>query len=139
MSFCGSCSRHTNSIREQRAVSRLLAQDVTVYFCARNVTEFWHVATRPVSANGLGFSRDEVVREIESIERLLTLLPDTPALYEEWKRIVSDHSVQGAKVYDARPVVLARVHGVTRILIFTPSDFRRYGMIEVLEPLSVPS
>ena len=43
--------------------------------------------------NGLGFSRDEVLTEVGSIENLLTLLPDVPAIYPVWKQIVRDHRV----------------------------------------------
>jgi hypothetical protein len=55
------------------------------------------VATRPADKNGLGLSHDEVLKEITSIESLLTLLPDIPAIYTTWKEIVRDYKVQGSK------------------------------------------
>jgi predicted nucleic acid-binding protein len=66
------------------AVSRLLRQKNAVFFCSQNIAEFWNVATRPVEVNGLGFSHDEVLQEVGSIENLLTLLPDFPAIYPVW-------------------------------------------------------
>ena len=72
------------------AVSRLLRQKDSVFFCPQNIAEFWNVATRPVDRNGLGLSREEVVREVTSIEASLTLLPDLPAIYTAWKRIEYD-------------------------------------------------
>jgi len=41
------------------AVSKLLRQRESLFFCAQNTAEFWNVATRPAGANGLGmpFSR----------------------------------------------------------------------------------
>lgn len=96
------CSQATH------AVSKLLKENETVCFCPQNIAEFWNVATRPVERNGLGFSQDEVVREVASIESLLTLLPDSANVYTEWKRIVEVHKVQGVKVYDARLVAVAR-------------------------------
>jgi len=33
-----------------------------------------------------GFSHAEALQEVASIETLLTLLPDTPAIYPVWKR-----------------------------------------------------
>ena len=35
-------------------------------------------------------------------KRLLTLVPDGPGIYTEWKRTVKDHKILGVKVYDAR-------------------------------------
>lgn len=76
------------------AVSKLLRQKDSVFFCAQNIAEFWNVATRPTSANGLGMSGKDVLVEINNIENLLTLLPDIPGVYAEWKRIVDHHDVQ---------------------------------------------
>jgi hypothetical protein len=69
----------------------------------------------------------------EKIERILTLLRDSAAIYPEWKRLVViiRHSVLGAKVHDARLVAAMDVHRIARILTFNAGDFARYG-IEVL-------
>ena len=80
-----------------RAVSHLIRQKDTVFFCSQNIAEFWSVATRPSALNGLGLSHEEALHEVGSIERLLTLLPDIPAIYAAWKEIVKDHKVQGVK------------------------------------------
>ena len=119
-----------------QAVARLLKQSETVFFCPQNIAEFWNVATRPVNVNGLGFSHAEVLSEVESIEGLLTMLPESPRIYTEWKRLVNEHQVQGVKVFDARLVAVANSFGVGRILTFNPADFRRYGNITVLDPAS---
>ncbi len=92
--------------------------------------------TRPVANNGLGFSISLVAREVEKIERILILLPDSPSAYAEWKRLVVKHSVLGAKVHDARLVAAMNVHRIGRILTFNVDDFTRYG-VEVLRPASI--
>src|SRR5437016_10644687 len=84
------------------AVSRLILENTTVYFTLQNIAEFWNVATRPAQNNGLGFSIASTLAEVEKIESLLTLLPDTPAVYAERKRIIVDHAFSGVKVHDAR-------------------------------------
>jgi predicted nucleic acid-binding protein len=125
---------HPLSSQATRAVSRLLRQNDSVFFCSQNIAEFWNVATRPREMNGLGLSNDQVIKEISSIENLLTLLPDGPGIYSEWKRIVSHYSVQGVRVYDARLVAVMSIHNVDTILTFNTADFKRYGDISALHP-----
>lgn len=119
------------------AVSKLIRQKDAVFFCSQNITEFWNVATRPADLNGLGLSHEEVLQEVSSIEKLLTLLPDVPAIYTAWKEIVSDHKVQGVKVYDARLVAAMNVYAVENILTFNMADFERYVSIAALHPSSL--
>lgn len=122
-----SCEAAVNS------VARLLAAGQTVCINPQNIAEFWNVATRPIAFNGLGFSVALTLREVETIERLLTLLPDSPAVYGEWKQLVSTHNVIGSKVHDARLVAAMNVHGVRNVLTFNGSDFARYD-VTVLDP-----
>jgi predicted nucleic acid-binding protein len=125
------CSQATH------AVSKLLRQGDSVFFCSQNIAEFWNVATRPAGQNGLGFSHEEVLREVSSIEKLLALLPDVPGIYAVWKRIVRDHRVQGVKVYDARLVAIMNVYAVESILTFNVADFGRFDGINALHPASM--
>ena len=119
------------------AVSKLLRQKDAVFFCSQNIAEFWNVASRPAEMNGLGFSQEEVLEEVNSIENLLTLLPDIPAIYPVWKRMVQDHRVQGVKVYDARLVAVMSVYAIDSILTFNLADFKRYGNINALQPAAM--
>ena len=121
------------------SVARCLTQNVSVYFTPQNISEFWNVATRPVDKNGLGLSPEIVISEIQLMEELLTLLPDSPAVYGEWKRLVTTHKVLGSKVYDARLVATMHVYGVTNILTFNTADFKRYSDINVIDPSSLIS
>jgi predicted nucleic acid-binding protein len=125
------CSQATH------AVSKLLRQNDEVFFCSQNIAEFWNVATRPAEVNGLGFSHEEVLQEVGSIENLLTLLPDVPAIYPVWKQIVEDHRVQGVRVYDARLVAVMGVYAVESVLTFNTADFKRYSNISALHPASI--
>jgi predicted nucleic acid-binding protein len=71
------------------SVAVLLGKGETFHFTLQNISEFWNVATRPLASKGLGFSIDLTLREVEKIERVLTLLPDIPAIYPGWKRLVA--------------------------------------------------
>jgi predicted nucleic acid-binding protein len=126
------CSQSTH------AVSTLLRQRHTVLFCPQNIAEFWNVATRPADKNGLGLSVAEALREIDNVEKFLTLLPDIPAIYPAWKEIVRRHNVQGVKVHDARLVAIMKVYAVEGILTFNDADFKRFSEIAVIHPSSIP-
>src|SRR4029077_6877269 len=80
------------------SVAQILGTGEPVYFTLQNISEFWNVVTRPVANNGLGFAPATALVEVEKIERILTWLPDTAALYAEWKRLVVQHGVIGSKV-----------------------------------------
>jgi predicted nucleic acid-binding protein len=128
---------HPLSSQATRAVAKLIRQNDAVFFCPQNIAEFWNVATRPATANGLGLSHEEVLQEVSGVERLLTMLPDIPAIYVAWKEIVRDHQVQGVKVYDARLVASMTVYAVQSILTFNVADFKRYGAISAVHPSSL--
>jgi predicted nucleic acid-binding protein len=117
---------HVHHAPAIESVARLLAAGEQVYFTLQNIAEFWNVMTRPIAANGLGFSPAFTLSELVKIERVLTRLPDSPATYEEWKRLVITYAVGGAKVHDARLVAIMNVHGVRRILTFNIADFARF-------------
>jgi predicted nucleic acid-binding protein len=129
---------HSSHAVAVESIARLLALGEKVHFTRQNIAEFWNVATRPAEHNGLGFTSITALAEVEKIEAALELLPDSPAIYTEWKRLVLRHGMMGIKVRDARLVAAMNVHGVTRLLTFNAGDFTRYG-IEVLQPASVLS
>jgi predicted nucleic acid-binding protein len=68
------------------------------------------------------------------IEPSVFRLPDSDAVYPEWRRIVTAHGVCGKTTHDARLVAAMVVHGVKHILTFNVDDFARYTGIEVLHP-----
>lgn len=118
------------------SVARLLANGEPVHFTLQNISESWNVVTRPTAVNGLGFSPEFALNEVAKIEQVLTLLPDTPVVYREWKHLVSTHRVLGAKVHDARLVAIMSVYGVRRLLTFNMADFARFE-IETVHPSAV--
>lgn len=127
---------HPSHALAVESVAKLLAAGEPVYFTLQNISEFWNVATRPIANNGLGFPVALALGELEKIERFLTVLPDSPAVYAEWKRLIVHHRVLGSKVHDAKLVAMMNVHGVRRILTFNTDDFARYE-IEAVHPASL--
>ncbi len=100
----------------------------------QNLYEFWVVATRPLSVNGLGMSPVQAEAEIAQIKRLFRFLSDTPAVYPEWERLVLQYSVSGKSAHDARIVAAMTVHHLSQVLTFNADDFKRFSDISVLTP-----
>lgn len=103
----------------------------------QNFYEYWVVATRPVTANGLGLAPAECEKDLALIAAAFPLLADRPALLAEWRALVVAHECKGKMAHDARFVAAMRTHGVTRLLTFNGADFKRFPGIEVLDPATV--
>jgi predicted nucleic acid-binding protein len=111
--------------------------DIPVTF-AQNLAEFWNVCTRPASARGgFGLSIADADRRLRVIERLVPILPDSPAVYSVWRGLIVVHAVKGVQVHDARLVALMQVHRITHILTLNGSDFVRYPGIVAIIPTSL--
>lgn len=101
----------------------------------QNAAEFWNVCTRPASARGgLGLSVAETDWRLRIIERLFSLLPDIPASYSHWRKLVVNNGIQGVQVHDARLVAFMTAHGIREIFTLNPTDFARYSTISVITP-----
>jgi predicted nucleic acid-binding protein len=106
----------------------------------QNAAEFWNVSTRPASARG-GYGQPvaKVQSRLAAIERICRVLPETPAAYAEWKRLVAGHGVTGVSVHDARIVAQMNVWRVVNILTLNTPDFRRYSGIVATTPAELLS
>lgn len=114
------------------ALDSLRDQTETLCVFEQNMIEFWAVATRPRSVNGLGLSTSETDAERLRLEALFTLLPDPTGLYTRWVQIVNRFGVSGKPTHDARIVAAMLAHGLTHILTFNVRDFQRYAPIGIV-------
>jgi predicted nucleic acid-binding protein len=113
------------------AISLLLERGQELFLAPQVLMEFWAVATRPADVNGLAWSVDMVRGEIGRLLDQFSLLPETPAVFEEWLRLVAEQRVIGKKAHDARLAAMLNIHGVTHILTFNIDDFKNYGVTAV--------
>lgn len=113
------------------AIAILLAQGNELFIAPQVLTEFWSVATRPVAVNGLGWSVDVVRGEIDRLLDQFPLLQETPSLFGEWLRLVTQHRVVGKRVHDTRLVAILNIHKVARLLTFNIDDFKVFGDIAI--------
>jgi predicted nucleic acid-binding protein len=110
-----------NSLRDLRR------QQKTLFTAVQNVAEFWNVCTRPASArNGLGFEPSDVEKRLVMINRWCRVLTESESSYAIWQRLVANHAVRGVAVHDARLVSVMLANGISNLLTFNGSDFKRY-------------
>jgi hypothetical protein len=112
----------------------LLSQGTTFHYTHQNIAELWNVMTRPVASNGLGLTVAEAEREVQAIDSGMTLLPDSEAVYREWRRIVVQYAVLGVQVHDARLAASMYVHRVGHILTLNARDFGHFSGLTAVHP-----
>ena len=98
------------------------------------VVEYWVVATRPKSANGIGLSVKDTDSDVADFLQLLPRIPEPTDIFERWRRLVSSHEVSGRPAHDARLVALMQAHGLEEILTLNHRDFERFDGIRCLNP-----
>ncbi len=103
----------------------------------QNLIEFWAIATRPTSANGLGLDHAKASLEIKKFKRFFIFYDNESNIYAEWENLVTDYKTSGKNVHDARLVAAMITHKITHLLTFNTKDFKRYTEIIVIDPRSI--
>ena len=124
------------SVIAARATNILDSKNEDLVVLPQNIVEFWAVATRPLSVNGLGLTVNQTILEVNRLSLLFELLPEVP-VHGEWLRLVTKYQVLGKNVHDARLVAAMIVNGIDSILTFNVPDFARYSEIKALDPALV--
>jgi predicted nucleic acid-binding protein len=95
----------------------------------QNIYEFYVVATRPISANGLGLLAKEALYQIIELKKVFDLLPDTPDVYENWEKLLNDFEINGKTAHDARLVAFMQSHQIKQLFTLNVADFQRFEEI----------
>ncbi len=119
------------------AIKTLLRDGAELCVVPQNLIELWSVSTRPAKENGFGRTVAVTNRYCYSIERFVTVLPETPELFAVWRKLVVTYQVAGKKVFDTRLAAAMILHHVPRILTFNVKDFSRYQEIATTSPESI--
>lgn len=96
--------------------------------------EYWAIATRPSSENGLGLTPEVANADVSEFKRIFSVLRDERGILDLWQETVLQRNSLGKQSHDARLVAAMRRHGLTHLLTFNLADFRRYAEIELLDP-----
>lgn len=113
-------------LQTQAAVDRFKSQGEDLVIIAQNLVEFRAVATRPLAVNGMGMTLAEVESELDLLEDTFRLVPDAPNLHQQWRRLCREAGVSGKQVHDTRIAAACAAAGISTILTWNPSDFRRF-------------
>ncbi|MGA7852355.1 MAG: PIN domain-containing protein [Candidatus Acidiferrales bacterium] len=119
------------------ALARLAEHGTVLCYTQQNIAELWNAMTRPIARNGLGLSIAETEYEVKAIEAGMSLLPDSEAVYREWRRIVVQYGVSGVQVHDARLAATMYVHGISDILTLNVADFGRFDGLHAIHPSNI--
>jgi predicted nucleic acid-binding protein len=116
------------------AVSMLFGAGHDLSVTAQVLIEFWAVATRPTSSNGLGWDSRRTADQVARLMAQFPLLPDTEVIFPRWRALVAAHAVAGKQAHDARLAAVMETHGVTHLLTFNTGDFQRYPGVTAVHP-----
>lgn len=118
------------------AVTRMLAAGDRLAVAAQVLFEFWSVATRPVSANGLGWTAPQTRTAIDGFRGRFALLAEPPEVIDLWLDLVATHDLKGKRVHDAHLLATMKANGVARLVTFNVDDFPTDPAFTVLDPQS---
>lgn len=131
--------QHSQSGEAKHAAAQLLRRQHTLCWFPQNQYEFWVVASRPSSQNGLGLTIQQIQTELVKLTWQLRFHNDTQLLFATWKQLVTTYAVQGKSAHDARIVAAMMNHGISHLLTFNVTDFQRYTGITAFAPVDVLS
>lgn len=98
------------------------------------IFECWVVATRPVAANGLGWTPAIAHTALVRLRDTFETIGDPPSLTEKWLTFVVEREVSGKRAHDARIAVAAALHGIHNVITFNGDDFGGFGPVSAVHP-----
>jgi predicted nucleic acid-binding protein len=116
------------------AVGRILASGAKAVIAAQSIYEFWSVATRPVTANGLGWTVERTRSTVGTLLARFPILYEPPEVVGIWIGIVTERGVKGKRVHDAHLLATMKANGVSHLLTFNASDFPAMDDLAILPP-----
>ena len=80
-------------VQAKEAVATLLLDGQPCFLTGQVLIEFWAVATRPVSANGLGWDTMKTEAEVNQLRIQFPLLDEAPGVFTHWLSLVTAHDI----------------------------------------------
>jgi predicted nucleic acid-binding protein len=116
------------------AVTQALASGAAVTIAPQCIYEFWSVVTRPIEANGLGWTVARARSTVETFRSRFPILPEPPEVVEIWLDLVTARGLKGKRIHDAHLLATMAANGVSQLITFNAADFPAMDGIAILTP-----
>jgi predicted nucleic acid-binding protein len=123
--------KHTQAVD---AIAELVEAGHELRLVPQVIYEFWVVATRTKSANGLDIPTDEAIQLVDQFALRMPVLFDNHTVYETWRNLTQRYQTRGVPNHDLRIVAAMITHQVQVLLTYNALHFQRVTEIEVLAP-----
>ena len=94
---------------------------------AQIIREYLAVATRPVTANGLGMPTADALANVREFRRRVRLLVEERPILPTFLALLERVPCTGTRVHDAHIVATALAHRVPTIVSLNRADFAAFG------------
>jgi predicted nucleic acid-binding protein len=121
------------------AISQILIEGGQCFITSQVITEFWVVATRPMTVNGLGWTVETTEQAVQMLINQFNLLEETPAIFPQWLSLVTSHKISGKRAHDLRIQAVMLTHNISHILTLNPQDFVAIEGLIIIHPNSLNS
>ncbi len=121
------------------AIFQILLQDGQCFITPQVLIEFWVVATRPVAANGLGWTPEATGQAVQMLINQFEWLEETPDIFRIWLSLATTHKISGKRIHDLRIQAVVLAHNISHILTLNPKDFIEVEGMTIVHPNSINS
>lgn len=94
--------------------------------------EYLVVATRPVTANGLGLETEKALRNLREFSDRMTFFEETEAVNTTLLELTARHALKGSRIHDANIAAIVKTYKVSVLITENESDFSSFSEIEVM-------
>jgi len=109
------------------------SQTDSLVIANQTLYEFWAVATRPFTSNGLGMATDQASRWIKRYTQRFELLADPPTLFDVWADLVAKYQITGIHAHDARYVALCHALNIPKLMTYNVKHYQKLP-ITIVDP-----
>jgi predicted nucleic acid-binding protein len=126
---------------DTNVVLRLMDRNATEHLACRSATEalnqtghtlvlapqvlyeFWVVSTRPKEQRGFGWTATKASEALTYLLSAFLLYPETPKVFDAWRRLVLAHQIVGKRAHDARLIAFKEAHAIPYVITLNSKDF----------------
>lgn len=117
---------HLHNVAVTNQIVQFFQENQSPVLAPQCLYEFYVVATRPQTANGIGLSPKDAFSTIAQAENLFPVLPDTVDLFPKWKKLLQQFHITGKTAHDTRLVAWMLIHRVNQLYTLNVAYFQRY-------------